>query len=208
MIIDHIYIFSDKGQETDKLVKFGLTEGSGRKHQGIGTANRRVFFENFYLEILWVQNPKEAQSVNSLGIWERSNYQTNSYSRFGICLKNTEDTDSIFTGSMKWQPDFLPQGSVVDLITNEKMPWIFRLPRYPKRLNITEPIYHKIEIGQLTKAVFHLKSLDFEEILSKIEKHSILEFHQSLEECLILDFDNRQQGKTQKFPELSLIINY
>jgi len=208
MIIDHIYIFSNRGQETDKLVKFGLTEGSGRKHQGIGTANRRVFFTNFYLEILWVQDPKEAQSVNSLGIWERSNYQTNSYSRFGICLKNTEDTDSIFANSMKWQPDFLPQGNSVDIITNEKMPWIFRFPRNRKRPDAIEPTYHQAEIQKLTKAIFHLKTLDFKEVLSNIEENSILEFHQAPEEYLILDFDNERQGKTQKFPELSLIINY
>jgi hypothetical protein len=43
--IDYIFIFSNKGKETDNLVAFGLTEG-------IGTLNRRIFFDNFYLEIL------------------------------------------------------------------------------------------------------------------------------------------------------------
>ena len=71
MNIDHIFIFVDSKQSADELIDFGLSEGSGNVHKGIGTANRRFFFENFYLEILWVENEGEAQSVEEIGIWER-----------------------------------------------------------------------------------------------------------------------------------------
>jgi len=47
MEIDHIFIFVSSKDLADELVSFGLTEGSGNVHKGIGTANRRFFFENF-----------------------------------------------------------------------------------------------------------------------------------------------------------------
>jgi len=207
MNIDHIYIFSNKGKETDELVEFGLTEGSGRIHQGIGTANRRIFFENFYLEILWVENAAEAKSIEEIGLWARNEHKNSNYSRFGLCLENTEDTDDIFKDSIKWQPDFLPVGNQVEIITNENMPWIFKFPKNRKR-QLDEPRIHHIGLKQLTKAVFNLKIIDFEKILQEIANNSIAEFQHATEDLLILEFDNGQQGKSQPFESLSLEIRY
>jgi hypothetical protein len=49
------------------MVKFGLLEGSSNAHPGQGTANRRFFFDNFMLELLWVTNPAEARTWESRG---------------------------------------------------------------------------------------------------------------------------------------------
>jgi len=207
MNIDHIYIFSNKGTEINDLIEFGLTEGSGRIHQGIGTANRRIFFENFYLEILWIENEKEAKNIEKISIWERGNYKQSNYSRFGLCLENTCDTDNIFQNSIKWQPDFLPIGEQVEIITNEKMPWIFKFPKNRKK-KIDEPKEHKVGIKQLTKAIFNLKNIEFEKKLKVIQTNSIIEFNQTSEDLLILEFDNCQRGKSKHFDNLSLEIKY
>ncbi|MEN8187402.1 MAG: VOC family protein [Bacteroidota bacterium] len=208
MNIDHIYIFSNKGKETDELVEFGLTEGSGRRHQGIGTANRRLFFENFYLEILWVENETEAKNVEEIGIWERNNYKNNNYSPFGLCLENTDDTDQIFHNSIKWHPEFLDKKEYVKIITNEKIPWIFKFPKNRIKKNIEEPSKHRVGINKLTKAVFNLKKIDFKETLNEIENNSIIEFKQSIKDLLILEFDSCKQGKSKRFDKLNLEIRY
>ncbi len=207
MNIDHIYIFSTKGKETDELVEFGLTEGSGRTHKGIGTANRRIFFDNFYLEILWVENEKEAKNVEKIGIWKRSNFKNSQYSRFGLCLKNTKETDRVFYNSIKWKPDFLPENKFVDILTNERMPWIFRFPDN-RNNKLDEPRNHKNGINKLTKAVFNLPEIDFKSIISEINENPNIEFIQSSENQLILEFDNRKQGKTKQFECLNLKIYY
>jgi hypothetical protein len=63
--IDHVLIFASIGApEAERLIAFGLTEGSPNRHPGQGTANRRFFFDNATLELLWVENPEEAQSEN------------------------------------------------------------------------------------------------------------------------------------------------
>lgn len=122
MQIDHIFIFVRSKTDANELIDFGITEGSGRVHQGIGTENRRFFFENFYLEILWVENESEAKSVKEIGIWERSDYPNSNFYRFGLCFKNTKDTDKIFKNAIKWEPLFLPEGKYVDILTSDNMP--------------------------------------------------------------------------------------
>jgi hypothetical protein len=61
--LDHAFIACAAGAtEGNALVRLGFVEGSSNTHPGQGTANRRFFFENFMLELLWVSDPAEAQS--------------------------------------------------------------------------------------------------------------------------------------------------
>lgn len=92
MKIDHIFIFSDKrGKEADDLVNFGLTEGGSRLHPGQGTTNRKFHFENFFLEILWVVNEEDInnETTAKTKLSERSKFNENGQSPFGLCLVNT-----------------------------------------------------------------------------------------------------------------------
>jgi len=60
---DHLFIFTEVGAViAEQLISFGLTEGSSNIHPGQGTANRRFFFHNAMLELLWVTNEAEAIS--------------------------------------------------------------------------------------------------------------------------------------------------
>jgi len=208
MLIDHIFIFVHSKQEADELIDFGITEGSGRIHQGIGTANRRFFFDNFYLEILWVENESEAKGIKKIGIRERSDYQNSGYSRFGVCLKNTKDTEQVFENSIKWEPLFLSKGDHVNIITSDKMPWIFRFPPNRRKNLSDEPKVHKSKIKQLSKAIFNLSEKEFEDILNSISENSIIEFKKAPINSLVLKFDNGKQGKTKIFECLNLVINY
>ncbi len=125
MEIDHIFIFSSNdGKEAEHLVDFGLTEGSSRLHPGQGTTNRKFYFENFFLEILWVVNEEEIQSelTSKTKLWERSQFEKNGHSPFGLCLINSESTDKLFEKSEIYQPNYFPEGMSIDIITNEKHP--------------------------------------------------------------------------------------
>jgi Glyoxalase-like domain len=53
--VDHAFIACSPGApEAGALLRLGFIEGQGNTHPGQGTANRRFFFENFMLELLWV----------------------------------------------------------------------------------------------------------------------------------------------------------
>lgn len=208
MRIDHVFIFVNCKEEANELIDFGLTEGSGRIHKGIGTANRRFFFENFYLEILWVANEAEAKSMKNLGILERSNFHNSGFSRFGLCLKHTDDTDSIFENTIQWHPMFLPENQFVDILTSEHMPWIFRFPKNRANKQIDEPKVHPSKIRRLSNLIFKFVEKSFEKKLEYISNNSIIEFDQASENTLILEFDSNNQGKSREFKSLNLEIRY
>src|SRR3981189_2816584 len=72
--LDHLFICPSTGApEADHLVQFGLTEGTPNTHPGQGTACRRFFFRNAYIELLWVHDPAEAQSepIRPTHLWKR-----------------------------------------------------------------------------------------------------------------------------------------
>ncbi len=118
MQIDHIFIFSNSsGSEADELVNFGLTEGSSRVHPGQGTTNRKFYFENFFLEILWVHRPPEIQNnrTKPTKLWERSNFEHNEYSPFGLCLVNDAHSEQIFTNPSTYQPEYFPEAKQLTL---------------------------------------------------------------------------------------------
>ncbi|WPY98348.1 VOC family protein [Christiangramia sp. OXR-203] len=215
MEIDHIFIFSNKkGIEADDLVEFGFTEGVSRVHPGQGTTNRKFYFENFFLEILWVISEKEIQSevTAKTKLWERSQFQKNRHSRFGLCLVNSESTDELFQQSEVYQPDYFPKGMSIDIITNEicpKLPWTFRLPYRGKTKEHSEPTEHPNGIQSLTKAIFEYPMendhLDFVQYFRAVDT---LQFRNTKRTHLNLEFDNNGQGKSKEFDELNLTINY
>ncbi|TGL58865.1 VOC family protein [Leptospira sarikeiensis] len=74
MEVDHFYIFIKYPKETgDILVQFGLVESSSNVHPGQGTANRRFFFHNSMLELLYVANPEElnAEKIKATGLYDQ-----------------------------------------------------------------------------------------------------------------------------------------
>ena len=209
MKIDHIFIFSsNKGQEVDELLEFGLIEGSGRTHAGIGTINRRIVFDVFYLEILWVQNQEEAKTAQSVGILERSNFKDTHYSPFGLCLADTENHENLFQNAIHFQPDFLPKGKYIEIITNERMPWIFKFPSTGRKPKAEEPMHHKVGLKKLTNVTFNLKEKEFTDLLDTIENDSSINFEKTARDMLTLEFDYGLQGKSKTFECLNLEIHF
>lgn len=83
--LDHAYITSSVGApEAEALVARGFVEGSANVHPAQGTANRRFFFANFMLELLWVADSSEAANVGHTGLWKRWSERDAGASRFGI----------------------------------------------------------------------------------------------------------------------------
>ena len=92
MEIDHIYICTEaEAPVGDLLIEFGLVEGSSNSHSGQGTKNRRFYFHNLMLELLWIENIVEVQSerTKSMRLYERCLSTTNTISPFGIGLRPT-----------------------------------------------------------------------------------------------------------------------
>jgi hypothetical protein len=211
---DHIFIFTnDQGKVADQLVAFGLKEGSNRVHAGQGTTNRKFYFENFFLEILWVHDETEINSelIKPIGLWQRANYQSNGFSPFGLCIVNTDETDKFFENAFKYQPAYFPEGTTIDILKNEhqpNFPWTFRLPFKGQKKNKTEPINHQNGIVELTKIEFYVSTINDENSIQSFLGQERINFTQSDKTWLNLTFDNAKQGLSEDFERLKLTINY
>ncbi|HEX8676639.1 MAG TPA: VOC family protein, partial [Segetibacter sp.] len=214
MDIDHIFIFTDDhGKIADELVLFGLTEGSSRVHQGQGTTNRTFSFENFFLEILWVHDEKEIRSnlVNPTGLWTRANYKTNNYSPFGLCVVNNDETNKLFEGGLKYQPEYFSTSMTFDILPNKNhpdLPWTFRLPFKGERKRETKSKVHRNGIKKLTKIQFTYLDEKAESFVEMFINEPKIVFKKASEVKLILTFDNHQNGLKREFKELCLTIEY
>ena len=215
MEIDHIFIFSkNDGKEADKLVEFGLTEGSNRIHPGQGTTNRKFYFENFFLEVLWVIDENEIRSdlTSKTKLWERSQFDKNQFSPFGLCLVNFKLTDKLFEQSEIYQPNYFPKGMSIDIITNENnpnLPWTFRLPYRGEKKANNEPTNHQNGIRKLTHTEFEIPlHKDEKEFKTHFQSCENIDFKNGQRNHLTLEFDNKSQKKEMEFEELNLTIKY
>lgn len=215
MEIDHIFIFSqNKGEEADELVEKGFTEGSSRIHPGQGTRNRKFYFENFFLEILWVVNEWEIQDERTRAsqLWERSQFARNGFSPFGMCLLNTEATDSLFEEALAYQPIYFPSGmpiQVLPQIGQEYLPWTFRLPFKGKLKKADEVRIHANGIQSLSQAKFGIPIRRMESsFISAFTYEEQISFSSSKSPALTLSFDQRRQKKSISFDSLPLEIQY
>lgn len=118
MEIDHIFLRAKPGApEAELLRKFGLTEGTGNKHAGQGTANRRFFFQNAFIELLWIADESEIRAETTLPtmLCERLNDDSLKASPFGICFRPTDLQQHAPFPTWKYVPDYLPKGMIVEV---------------------------------------------------------------------------------------------
>jgi hypothetical protein len=110
--LDHLFVCTAPGApEAEKLIDFGLTEAPRNHHPGQGTANRRFAFANSMIELLWVQEPAEAQNEVTAPtmLWERWSGRRERACPLGICVRPVDpnDTRPPFPG-WDYRPTYLP----------------------------------------------------------------------------------------------------
>jgi len=120
--LDHLFICTSvNAPEAARLMELGLTEGSPNNHPGQGTACRRFFFANGYLELLWVHDMTEATSepVRCTRLWERWSGRTDGTCPFGFCFHPTDrDKPDPPFASWQYRPAYLPDPLSIEIATN------------------------------------------------------------------------------------------
>lgn len=214
MTIDHLFIFTgDDGKIADELIRLGFVEGSSRIHVGQGTTNRKFYFENFFLEILWVHHKQEMQSdmIKATGLWDRASFLTNTYSPFGLCLVNESDTDQLFANAYPYQPSYFPKGKHIDILKNQAypfLPWLFRLPFKGQKKHENEPKNHPNGSKKLTKAIFEYLGNATNSCLTHFQDETQIEFRHSTRNWITLVFDKAALKQQEDILALQLTVHY
>jgi len=155
--LDHVFVCCDVGApEAAFLARQGVLEGSGNTHPGQGTANRRFFFSNTFLELLWVSDPAEAQSAAVLPtrLWERWFRRAAGACPFGLVFRPraVSIAEAPFP-CWSYRPSYLPNGFSIEVGRGMAIgePQLFYLP-FARRPDPSrrEPRTHPAGIDRIT----------------------------------------------------------
>ncbi len=206
--IDHLFVCASIGApEANLLAAFGLTEGSGNCHEGQGTQNRRFFFRNSMLELLWVANPAEARSdaTQRLKLWDRWIGRGQSSSPFGVCLRpsSSGSREPPFS-AWEYHPSYLSSELAIqvseDAPQNEPMWFFVEFGKRPDAVEHTlqERLEHPVGIREMTSAHIVIPDLlESSQTAQAIVEASMLTVTAGPEHLLELTFDGNQCGLQQ-----------
>ena len=217
--VDHIFVSCAVGApEGDRLIELGLIEGSPNRHPGQGTANRRFFFANAMLELIWVHDPAEAQSdaqpARRLHLWERWSGRNGSACPFGVCLRPTAGTSDVAPfPAWVYRPSYAPSGMpIANNSTVDTEPLVVYTPSH-RRIDTApadrrEPYEHALPIRELTSArIFAPGAATASPAMLATLQTSAFSFEPAARPLLELGFDSKRQGgRADLRPALPLVL--
>ena len=187
MEFDHLFVSTSRGApEADELVRAGFAEGTSNAHPGQGTACRRFFFRNAYLELLWVRDEAEARShpVDRTRLWERWRSGETGYSPFGIGLRSPSQGDGsaeLPFETWAYRPAYLPAPLHIDVAESRSPaePLIFRIPgRRPDAYDAerAQPLVHDSGAEEITSITITLSHMGASPLLEAVERAGVVTF--------------------------------
>jgi hypothetical protein len=212
--VDHAFIGCTTGApEGDALLRLGFIEGSGNTHPGQGTANRRFFFDNFMLELLWVADPVEVQNERTrrTRLWERIRAKDSQVSPFGIIFRptGTPPAPPPFA-TWSYTPAYLPPGlamQVADATTLDE-PELFYLPFLGRTsARSAEPVAHALPIRRIRGLSVGLRDRNALSAASRCaEKHGLVSYFDAPRPLLEILFEGPAGMRIDLRPELPLVF--
>jgi hypothetical protein len=216
--IDHVFVCTAAGApEADLLVAAGLAEGPPNTHPGQGTACRRFFFRNAYLELVWVRDEAEARgdATTPTRLWERWRDRSDGRtSPFGVCVRTAGD-DPIPFPTWSYRPAYLPPGVEIPVATNGDAlhePMLFVMPsslRPGGRGPGAASPAHPSGLRELTRVELSGALEDPGEALGALARAGLLELRPDRPPLLVLGFDGESAHRSRDLrPALPLVLRW
>jgi hypothetical protein len=216
-VLDHVFVLCAQGApEAEALARFGIREGSGNTHPGQGTACRRFFFRNAYLELLWVHDAAEAQSPTSLPtrLFERWSARHAGASPFGVVLRSAGPgaSEPPFA-AWPYRPSYLPPELPIDVAEGTLLsePELFYF-RSPRRLGVlaSEPTTHGVPLDGVAAVTIGIPGQEPRtSALRAVEAAGLLSFPISPDHVLYVDFGQGPRRHVSDFrPGLPVVLRF
>jgi hypothetical protein len=220
--IDHLFVCVTKGgPEAGQLADAGFLEGAPNAHPGQGTACRRFFFDNAYLELLWIESERDARSelVRRTRLWERARHEQTGRCPFGIALR-TEPTvapDSpVPFVTWRYQPPYLPPGARIDVAVDgdrPEEPLVFVLSPATKPMHVDpsrrQPLDHPNGSRVVTGLTIAVPPSAPPPVLASLERRGLVSATSRREYCASLELDGaRQRAVLDCRPAMPLVVRW
>ncbi len=217
--VDHVFVSASvDAPEAQRLIDLGLIEGSSIRHPGQGTANRRFFFANAMLELIWVENEPEARSeaepARRLHLWERWSGRDGAACPFGVCLRPSEGQSDVAPfPAWEYRPAYSPVGlPVANNSTVDSEPLVFYIPLH-RRMDSApadqrQPFVHKLPIRELTAVrIFAPAAATPSPAMLAALESGAFSFQPAARALLELGFDGERRGQRADLrPALPLVL--
>jgi hypothetical protein len=193
------------------LLHLGFVEGPGNTHPGQGTANRRFFFENFMLELVWVSDPAEVQNdrTRRTRLWERCGSRDSMVSPFGIIFRPLgEQAAPAPFPTWDYAPIYLPPGMTMQVAegTTLKEPELFYLP-FLRRAERGSDVQHAPPIRRICSLSVGMRgSAELSAASRCAERHGLVSYFESAQPVLEIRFAGPAGLRFDLRPALPLIF--
>ena len=218
--IDHLFVCTEVGApEADRLIALGLTEGAPNTHPGQGTSNRRFFFRNTMLELLWVHDEAEAQSplARRTRLFDRWRQRASGACPFGFCFRATTASASPPFRGWEYAPGYFPQSMSVRIGNNSDvlsepmlifMPFAVRPDRMPAQRR--QPMEHAIGVREITRVRWTTpKSAALSQELATVAGLAPFTVVSGPAHRLDIGFDQESQGRSASLaPDLPITFHW
>lgn len=236
MEFDHIFIATKSLAKVEEacqvLLQAGFIQGSDNFHAGQGTANKRFFFQNAFIELLY-PNPQLAteQAIKSellssitqaTRLYERI-FERDNASPFGICFRpaNTMPKDELIKlpfATWQYRPDYLPKSLSIPIATApmyEPM-WFyldFASPPDGYSQEKRQPLEHANGCKMITHVMISMTApkdslSQAASYIDNLNNMSVQLADNFVSHRAIITIDNGQQDKQIKLFEDRLVLNY
>lgn len=218
--LDHLFIAVEPGApEIESLLGLGLREGTPNAHPGQGTANRRIFFRNAMLELIWLVDAAEARSdaVRQTHLFERCARAKPNVCPFGICVRRAgQNPAALHFATWEYRPPYAPQVSIPMAHNAAALaeplifatPWGGRPDQAPPQRR--QPLDHPAGVDELSRLVLHTPSAaPPSDALGALVASGLLTVEPAARYALRLVFDEGRRGRTLSLaPALPLVLSW
>lgn len=214
--LDHVFV-SAPGKERDTAVlkSHGFTHGASRVHDGQGSANACFFFDNAYLELIWLHNEAEIRSaaVEPLALWERTRWRQTGACPFGIAFRPRGGERDWPAASWEYPAPFLPAGQSLPIVTPRgaaQEPMVFYSvaspgapSSYPPEMAV--PLEHAGKRLSLRRVCLESPAQSLSEQVRAVGQSGLLSFETGKQHHMRLEFENGSEELDLR-PSLPLSI--
>lgn len=208
MELDHVFVRARAGgPEAQALRDFGLAEGSPNTHPGQGTANRRFFFGNAYIELLWIEDEAEVAGEPTRPTRLAERLRPGTASPFGICFRPSSDQATAPFPAWDYRPAYLPAGMAIqigcDVPLREPMWFYLSAARAPQVVPA-----HAAGLREITSVKVTVPGVSRWSAAARaaMEAGGVV-LVEGEEHCLEIGFDGGASGRVHDFrPVLPLIL--
>jgi hypothetical protein len=221
--LDHVWIIvSQNAPERAALERAGFQIAKDvNHHEGTGTSSITVEFENAYLELMWPDpNVPVAPSMERAAEKYRNRmlWRTSGWCPIGVGLRRNQPSNvSLPFQTWTWTADWMPKGSVMEMLTprdDTRSPALFIEPRAltntAEQINRAALYHHSIGVHRIS-AIRLMPPKTYQPIagLTYLEKQNLLTIGHGDEWTLEVTFDGGKRARSQDLrPDLPLVIRY